>query len=60
LNKINSGGLELLYEFVIDTSGKELMEILKLASDDNNYPLALYCTAGDYRLIIFMTLKILQ
>jgi len=36
-----------LNELVIDTSGAEIIEVMKLATNPNNFPIALYCTAGD-------------
>jgi LEA14-like dessication related protein len=46
LDKINMGGLALLNELVVDTSGAEIIEVMKLATNPNNFPIALYCTAG--------------
>lgn len=46
ISKINGGGLSLLNELVVDTSGKEIIEVLKLMADSNNYPIGIYCTAG--------------
>jgi LEA14-like dessication related protein len=46
LDKINTGGLALLNELVVDTSGAEIIEVMKLATNPNNFPIALYCTAG--------------
>eukprot|EP01035_Chromulina_nebulosa_P031866 gene31866-42507_t len=45
ISKINGGGLSLLNELVVDTSGKEIIEVLKLMADSNNYPIGIYCTA---------------
>lgn len=47
ISKINGGGLALLNELVVDTSGPEIVEVLKLLADDANYPVGIYCTAGE-------------
>lgn len=61
INKINGGGLSLLNELVVDTSGVEIVEVMKLLADENNYPVGIYCTAGKDRtgLITMLTLSVL-
>lgn len=60
LDKINSGGLSLLYEFVVDNSGIEIIEVLKIIAEPANYPLCFYCTAGKDRtgLVTMLLLSI--
>eukprot|EP01036_Dinobryon_divergens_P030570 gene30570-39835_t len=61
ISKINGGGLSLLNELVVDTSGKEIIEVLKLMADSNNYPIGIYCTAGKDRtgLVTMLALSVL-
>jgi hypothetical protein len=60
LDKINVGGLSFLNELVVDASGPEIIEVLKLAAEPSNHPLAIYCTAGKDRtgLITMLILSI--
>lgn len=61
LKTINEGGLSLLNELVVDMSGKQIAEVLKLLADPSNYPAAMYCTAGKDRtgLIAMLILSVL-
>lgn len=61
LERINIGGLVLLNELVIENSGREIVEVLKLFCDADNFPLVTYCTAGKDRtgLIFMFVLKAL-
>lgn len=61
IDTINSGGLSLLNELVIDASSKEIIDVLKLLSNKDNFPIGMYCTAGKDRtgLITMLTLSIL-
>jgi hypothetical protein len=61
INVINSGGLSLLNELVVDLSGQQIIEVLKIIAEKNNHPLGVYCTAGKDRtgLIAMLTLSIL-
>jgi len=49
LDRINKGGLRLLNELVVDTSGADLVKVLKIVADPTNHPVAMYCTAGKDR-----------
>jgi hypothetical protein len=55
INKINGGGLSLLNELVVDTSGVEIVEVLKLLADKSNYPIGIYCTAGFNQISFFFS-----
>ena len=46
IDTINNGGLSLLNELVIDASGNEIVAVMKLVADSENYPIGLFCTAG--------------
>lgn len=46
LEIVNDGGLYLLNELVLEISGKEIVEVLKLLADPKHHPVAMYCTAG--------------
>lgn len=46
IDTINNGGLSLLNELVIDASGNEIVAVMKLVADAENYPIGLFCTAG--------------
>ena len=46
IDTINSGGLSLLNELVIDASGHEIVAVMRLIADNTNYPIGLFCTAG--------------
>lgn len=61
IDTINGGGLSLLNELVVDASGDEIMQVLKLTADKDNYPIALYCTAGKDRtgLVSMLILSVL-
>lgn len=61
LDFINKGGLPLLNELVVDYSGKEIIEVMKIIASSDNHPLAMYCTAGKDRtgLIAMLTLSVL-
>ena len=39
LNKINDGGLGLLNELVIDYSAAEIIAVMKVVANPDNYPL---------------------
>ena len=39
LNKINDGGLGLLNELVIDYSAAEIIAVMKVVAEPDNYPL---------------------
>lgn len=47
IDTINNGGLSLLNELVIDASGNEIIAVMKLVADSSNYPIGLFCTAGE-------------
>ena len=47
IDTINNGGLSLLNELVIDASGHEIVAVMKLVADASNYPIGLFCTAGE-------------
>jgi protein tyrosine/serine phosphatase len=61
LDYINTGGLSLLNELVVDYSGIEIIEVMKIIASADNHPLAMYCTAGKDRtgLIAMLTLSVL-
>lgn len=46
IDRINTGGLALLNELVVDSSGREIVEVLKLIAEPKNHPIGVYCTAG--------------
>merc|ERR1719428_960272 len=49
INSFNNGGLKVLNELILDLSGAEIFEVLKLMADKESHPIALYCTAGKDR-----------
>mmetsp|Transcript_13369 Transcript_13369/g.22280 ORF Transcript_13369/g.22280 Transcript_13369/m.22280 type:complete len:164 (+) Transcript_13369:1418-1909(+) len=61
LDIINAGGLALLNELVVDQSGADIAEALKLVAQPENHPVALYCTAGKDRtgLMAMLVLSVL-
>lgn len=61
INCINAGGLKLLNEILLDNAGKEIVQVLKLLTQPQNYPAAVYCTAGKDRtgLISMFVLSVL-
>jgi len=58
LEYVNQGGLPLLNDLLLTSSGKELAMILKIAADKSRHPIGLYCTAGKDRtgLIVMLML----
>jgi len=46
IDELNRGGLPLLSEMVLETSGFEVTTVLKLIADPDNLPTAMFCTAG--------------
>jgi hypothetical protein len=58
IDTINNGGLSLLNELVIDASGNEIVAVMKLVADSENYPIGLFCTAGKTDDIIMMPTRI--
>lgn len=61
INDINKGGLPLLNEMMLESSGKAITTVLKVIANDENLPLAMYCTAGKDRtgVIAMLVLSIL-
>ncbi len=61
LEHLNSGGLSLLNEMIIDHSAARLVYILKLLANEESHPVALYCTAGKDRtgLIVMLLFHVL-
>ncbi len=55
LQAINSGGLQLLNEMIIDNAGHQIATTLKLVASSNHFPIALYCTAGSVNLSVALT-----
>ena len=52
INEINAGGLPLLNQMVLETSGFEITSVMKLIADEANLPTALFCTAGNVALLL--------
>lgn len=61
IDKLNGGGLSLLNEILLDSSGHEIVAVMKLLSTNEDRRAALYCTAGKDRtgLIVALTLSVL-
>lgn len=61
INDINKGGLPLLNEMMLESSGKAITTVLKVIADDDNLPLAMFCTAGKDRtgVIAMLVLSVL-
>ena len=61
IDKLNGGGLSLLNEILIDSSGHEIAAVLKLLASNEEHGAAVYCTAGKDRtgLIIMFVLSVL-
>eukprot|EP01042_Synura_sphagnicola_P001188 gene1188-1342_t len=61
IDELNRGGLPLLSEMVLETSGFEVTTVLKLIADPDNLPTAMFCTAGKDRtgLIAMLILSVL-
>ena len=59
IDTINNGGLSLLNELVIDASGNEIVAVMKLVADSENYPIGLFCTAGTSNGMLLIPCKYL-
>lgn len=61
LDYINDGGLPLLNEIVVDSSGQVLTQVLRFISNYSTDPVAFYCTAGKDRtgLVAMLLLHVL-
>jgi protein tyrosine/serine phosphatase len=61
VDHINEGGLTLLNRLVLENSGKEIAEVMKIIACEENQPAAIYCTAGKDRtgIIAMAVLSIL-
>lgn len=49
LDTINSGGLPLLNELILQMAAKGICYVLKLCADKSRHPVAFFCTAGKDR-----------
>lgn len=49
IKEINAGGLTLLNQLVVQSSGFAITAVLKTVAEEQNLPLALFCTAGKDR-----------
>lgn len=49
IKEINAGGLPLLNQLVVQSSGYAITAVLKVVAEEQNLPLALFCTAGKDR-----------
>eukprot|EP00607_Mallomonas_marina_P002647 CAMPEP_0182437260 /NCGR_PEP_ID=MMETSP1167-20130531/84922_1 /TAXON_ID=2988 /ORGANISM="Mallomonas Sp, Strain CCMP3275" /LENGTH=310 /DNA_ID=CAMNT_0024630107 /DNA_START=249 /DNA_END=1181 /DNA_ORIENTATION=- len=60
IREINDGGLPVLNQFVVKYSGYQIAAVLKVAAQEENLPVALFCTAGKDRtgLIAMLILDI--
>ena len=58
IGKINDGGLLLLNELLIENSGENICEVLKILADPVHHPVAVYCTAGKDRTGIIVALTL--
>ena len=59
--RLNGGGLSLLYEIILDSAGPEIAAVMKVLSNANNLPSLVYCTAGKDRtgLVSMLVLSVL-
>ena len=46
---LNKGGLPMLYEILLDSAGPEIAAVMRVLSDDEHLPAAIFCTAGKDR-----------
>jgi len=49
LQEINNGGLETLYQVILETSKAEICQVLRIIADPTNHPLVFHCVKGKDR-----------